>query len=259
MALLEMNYYSEALKCVVPVSVILPEIPKNNPGAGAPDVESYKTLYLFHGLSGDHTVWMRRSNIERYAGKYNIAVVMPEVARSWYTDTCYDIKYFTFVTEELPAVCRSYFKGMSAKREDNLVAGLSMGGYGAVKAALTCPEKYFACASLSGSLDITRKGRTCNLPEWRAIFDFNMQSPMELEGTDHDLYALARRRKAEGAGFPKFYLWCGTEDALLNVNREYHALLCELGVEHTYEESEGDHSWHWWDMHIQDALENLLG
>ena len=149
MALIQMNYYSEAIKCVVPVNVILPEIPKRDPGVGAPEVESYKTLYLFHGLEGDHTVWLRRSNIERYAAKYNLAVVMPEVGRSWYTDTCYGIKYFTFVTEELPKVCRSYFKGMSAKREDNLVAGLSMGGAGCMKIGLANPDKYAAIGCLS--------------------------------------------------------------------------------------------------------------
>ena len=156
-------------------------------------------------------------------------------------------------------MCRSCFKGMSEKREDNLIAGNSMGGYGAVKAALHHPDKYFACASLSGSLDITRKGRTCNLQEWRAIFDFNLQDPMELEGSFHDLFAEARRKAEAGVELPKIHLWCGTEDPLINVNRNYRDLLTELGVEHTYEESEGDHSWHWWDMHIRSALKNLLG
>jgi len=258
MAFFEINYYSKALNCSVPVSVILPEIPKLEFGVGAPNVESYKTLYLFHGLSSDHTAWLRRTSIERYAADYGIAVVMPEVGRSWYTDTCYGAKYFTFVTEELPVVCRSYFKGMSDKREDNFVAGLSMGGYGAVKAALHCPDKYFACASLSGSLDITRKGRALNLEEWRAIFNFDLQAGSELEGTVHDLYHLTRMKKEEGIEFPKFYFWCGTEDILIRINREYRDLLVELGVEHCYKESEGNHSWKWWDLHIQDALRVLL-
>ncbi len=260
MALIHMNYYSEAIKCMVPVNVLLPEIPKRAPGVGAPEVESYKTLYLFHGLEGDHTVWLRRSNIERHAAKYNLAVVMPEVGRSWYTDTCYGIKYFTFVTEELPKVCRSYFKGMSAKREDNLVAGFSMGGYGALKAAIHCPDKFFGCVSLSGALDITRKGRDqAMLPEWRAIFDHNLRSTLDLEGSEHDLYALTRKRKAEGVEFPKLYLWCGTEDTLIGVNRQYRDLLEELEIEHIYKESEGDHSWPWWDLHIRDGLKCLLG
>ena len=260
MALIQMSYHSKAINCMVPVNVILPEIPKTLPGVGAPEVESYKTLYLFHGLGGDHTVWMRRSNIERYATKYNLAVVMPEVGRSWYTDTCYGIRYFTFVTEELPNVCRSYFKGMSAKREDNLVAGYSMGGYGALKAALHCPDKFFGCISLSGALDITRKGRDHQtiLPEWRAIFDHNMQFLSELEGSEHDLYATTRRRKAEDVTLPKLYLWCGTEDFLITANRQYRDLLEELEIAHIYKESEGDHSWPWWDLYIQDGLKCIL-
>jgi len=259
MALLELNYYSKALKSSTVVNVILPERPKNEKGAGRNPDEPYKTMYLFHGLSGNHTDWTRKTCIERYAAEYNLAVVMPNVNRSWYTDTCYSAAYFTFVTKELPEVCRSYFSGMSHKREDTIVAGLSMGGYGAVKAALTCPETFGHCASLSGSLDITRKGRACELQNWRAIFDFAMETPLELEGGPHDIFALTRKNRAEGIPFPNLYLWCGTEDVLIRTNREYHVLLEELGVAHGYEESEGDHTWPWWDIHIQDALRYLLG
>jgi len=260
MALIQMNYYSKAIKCMVPVNVILPETPRSASEAGAPEAESYKTLYLFHGLGGDHTVWLRKSNIERYAATYNLAVVMPEVGRNWYTDTCYGINYFTFVTEELPKVCRSYFKGMSAKREDNLVAGYSMGGFGALKAALHCPDKFMGCIALSGALDVAGTGRDRQiLPEWRAIFDHNMQSLLELKGSENDLYAMTRRRKAEGITLPKLYLWCGTEDFLITSNRQYRDLLNELEIEHIYKESEGNHSWQWWDQHIQDGLKCMLG
>ena len=254
----EMNFYSKALTQTVTVNVLLPEKKKTEDGVGVVD-GTYKTLWLLHGLSKDHTAWLRRSNIERFAEDYGIAVVLPEVGRYWYTDTSNGEKYFTFITEELPTMCRGCFKGMSDKREDNLIAGNSMGGYGAVKAALHHPDKYFGCVSLSGALDVTRKNRVCNLPEWRAIFGFDLQDPMELEGSFHDLFAEVRRKAEAGVELPKMYLWCGTEDTLIKINRDYHALLTELGVEHTYEESEGDHSWHWWDMHIQSGLRNLLG
>lgn len=259
MALLELHYYSEALKSHTTVNVILPECPRKGEGVGMIPAGQYKTLYLLHGLYGNQYDWIRRTRIEHYAAQYDLAVVMPAVHNSWYADTCYGVDYFTFVTKELPEVCRGYFRGMSAKREDNLVAGLSMGGYGALKAALSCPETFGSCAALSGSLDITRKGRTCDLPNWRANFDFSMESPLELEGGPNDLFALARKNHAEGVPFPKLYMWCGTEDALVGVNREYHAMLEEMGVPHCYEESEGDHSWPWWDLHIQSALQYLLG
>ena len=185
---------------------------------------------------------------------------MPEVDRSWYTNTQYGVNYFDFVAKELPEVCRGYFKGMSDKREDNFVAGLSMGGYGAAKVALTYPEEFGGFVSLSGSLDITRKNRSINLPEWRSIFNFNMESGLELEGTEHDVYEIVRRNYKEGKKFPKMYIWCGTEDepGLLKTNQVFHSLLNELGIEHFYKESEGDHSWKWWDMHIQDGLRYLF-
>lgn len=257
MALFEMHYYSKALQQRVTLNVLLPEVAKKSAEVGAPE-GIYKTLYLYHGRTGDYSDWMRRSCIEQYAAKYGLAVVMPGVGRSWYTDTAYGENYFTFVTEELPKVCRSYFRGMSARREDNLVAGLSMGGYGAVKAALSCPEKFSGCASLSGALDITRKNRPYWIEEWRGNFGFDLKDAAELEGSCHDLFALARKNKEAGLSFPKLYLWCGTEDSLLATNRAYDALLTQLEVEHVYEESEGDHSWKWWDLHIQDALRYLM-
>ena len=255
MAFLEMRYYSEALRRRIAFNVLLPEMPKKDKGAGLPNVESYKTLYLFHGLSGDCSDWIRKSGIELYAEKYGIAVVMPSVERSWYTDTQYGEKYFTFVTEELPGVCRSYFRNMSDKREDNFVAGLSMGGYGAIKAALSCPEKFGGCASLSGGLDIVEIGKYLDIQAWRALFDYELKSREELGGTEHDLFELARRIKASGKELPRMFLWCGTEDYLIELNRKFHKTLEELELPHVYRESEGNHSWKWWDMHIQDALE----
>ncbi len=258
MALLEMNVRSHALGMNVTVNVILPERVSTDPLGGAPE-GTYKTLYLFHGLGGNHSDWVRRTAIERYAAQYSIAVVMPGVCRSWYTDSVYGAKYFTFITEELPQICRSYFKGMTDRREDNLIGGLSMGGYGALKAAMTYPERYCGVISLSGALDITRKNRPCNLPEWQSIFDFAMASPEELEGTKHDLYAITREAVEKGAVMPDIFLWCGTEDGLIHNNRAYRDLLTQLGVSHTYTESEGNHSWLYWDMHIQPGLQALLG
>lgn len=253
MATLEFHFYSKALKRVTTVNVILPEVHKHAEGIGNPG-GTYKTLYLLHGLSGDHTNWLRKASIERYANEYGIAVVMPNAGRSWYTDTAYGEKYFTFVSEELPAICCSYFKGMSDKREDNWIAGLSMGGYGAMKIAMTYPEKYCGCATLSGALDIVRENRARNLEEWRALFGYDLQDFAELNGSKHDVYALVAKNHKEGKPFPKLFVWCGTEDELICNSRRLKAQLDELGIEHYYAESEGDHSWKWWDLHIQEVL-----
>lgn len=257
MAFFEFRYFSKAIRTGVTVNVLLPEIDKKEEGCGASNV-TYKTLWLLHGLNGNQNSWIENTAIERYARTYKIAVVMPCADRSWYTDTAYGAKYFTFIAEELPEVCRSFFKGMSEKREDNIVAGLSMGGYGALKIALTYPERFGYVASLSGSLDITRKGRTCNLEEWRGIFGFDLKSPLELENTPHDLFYLTRENKKNARPFPKTYLWCGTEDALITVNRSFRDLLTDLAIPHLYEESEGTHNWKYWDAKIMGALDYLL-
>jgi S-formylglutathione hydrolase FrmB len=133
-----------------------------------------------------------------------------------------------------------------------------MGGYGAVKLALSYPEQYGTCISLSGSLDITRKGRPCNVNEWRSIFGFDLHSPLELEGSRHDLFALASNNKEKDLPFPDLFLWCGTEDSLIEVNRCFDRHLSALGVDHTFITSEGNHSWKWWDLHIQNAIDWML-
>ncbi len=155
MALIECNFFSEALGLSCSMNVILPQsvgkgmIGMKETGAGsAPPV-----LYLLHGMSDDHTIWLRRTSIERYAAPLGLAVVMPAVHRSYYTDMHEGGAYWTFVSEELPRIVESLFK-VSADPRDRFVAGLSMGGYGAAKLALRRPDFFAAAASLSGAMDI---------------------------------------------------------------------------------------------------------
>lgn len=258
MAFIELHYHSDTLKTAVSVNILLPEKAKTLIGMDGKQEGKIKTLYLLHGLSDDHTIWMRRTSIERYAIEKGIAVVMPNVGRSWYVDTAYGAKYFTFVTEELPQVCRKYFNGMSDRPEDNYVAGLSMGGYGAIKIALRCPEKFGGCASLSGALDVFDARRLKIWDEWQGIFGADLQDPAQLLGTEHDVFALAQQYDSGSYPYPKMYMWCGTEDALIKINRQFRDHLTQLEIPHTYKESEGNHSWKWWDLHIQDALNFLL-
>ncbi|HUZ18351.1 MAG TPA: alpha/beta hydrolase-fold protein, partial [Spirochaetia bacterium] len=157
MALLECNFYSESLSLSTSMTVILPQnttsqIGMKNVAAGS----RHKTLYLLHGLSDDHTIWARRTSIERYVAPLGLAVIMPAVGRSFYTDMKHGGAYETFVADELPAIAGEFFP-LSAKREDTYIAGLSMGGYGAFKLALNHPERYCAAASLSGVLDLMKR------------------------------------------------------------------------------------------------------
>ena len=258
MAFLEMKIFSDALGHGVSVNVILPqrgEVPVNVDENGE---ATYKTLWLLHGLSDDHTAWARYTSIERYADERGIAVVMPYGGRSWYTDAEYGEKYFTFITDELPRICRQMFRGMSAKREDNMIAGLSMGGYGAMKAALTYPERYMGCTALSGAFDIAYMAEHLVPAEAKHIFG-EMASPEELYGTCHDVFHLARVAVAEGRELPTMYVWCGEDDFIFDSSKKMHAVLEELGVEHIYETSEGNHSWFFWDKFIQMGLHYMLG
>lgn len=242
MAFLQMNFRSEALRQGVTVNIILPE----NRGK-----DKFKTLWLLHGLSDDNTTWMRKTSVERYALEYDIAVVMPCVDRSWYTDTANGRNYFTFVTQELPKLMAHYFKGYRSDKEYNLIMGLSMGGYGALKATFTYPEKYGFCASFSGALDIACQNTTFDLNEWRGIFGFELNCAADLKGTKHDLFALAKESK----DLPYIYMWCGTEDFFIDVNRKFSAHLSELGINHTFNTSEGIHFWNYWDIHLKNALD----
>src|SRR5262247_490501 len=154
MALMHCHFFSQVLGLMSTMSVILPDpLPTETRATLASQRPRYPTLYLLHGMSDDHTVWQRRTSIERYVAGRNLAVVMPAVHRSFYTDSLTGQRYWTFISEELPALARHFFP-LSTRRAETYVAGLSMGGYGAFKLALTYPERYAAAASLSGALDV---------------------------------------------------------------------------------------------------------
>jgi len=211
------------------------------------------TLYLLHGLSDDDTIWLRRTSIERYVAPLGLAVVMPQVHRSYYSDMVNGNRYWTFLSEELPKIARSFFP-LSDKCEDNFVAGLSMGGYGAMKWALSKPQQFAAVASMSGALDVvTRVSRRVEKYEhgdlWSQVF-----GDRGVKGTPSDLFWLLNELTNSESKIPKMYQCCGTEDHLYQENLKFRAACEELGVDLTYEEGPGGHDWAFWDKKIQDVL-----
>ena len=252
MIVTEVKFFSNVLALRSTMNVILPQRP---PEALGTPLKKYPVLTLLHGYTDDHTAWTRWTSIERYAEKYNLAVVMPAVHNSFYTDMVHGGKYFTFVTEEVPAVTRDLFP-LSATREDNFVAGLSMGGYGAFKLALTCPEKYAAAASLSGAVDMRESvkehddpGNAAWLENMRDIFGDLDKFP----GSPHDLFALAQK-VSQSKVKPRLFQYCGTEDFLYTDNIRFRDFIRPLGFDYTYEETPGDHAWGYWDAMIQKVL-----
>ncbi|MEK4457907.1 MULTISPECIES: alpha/beta hydrolase [Paenibacillus] len=254
MALIQCQFYSEVLGLSTSMNVILPQATRSQIGLeGKQGTGSHPTLYLLHGLSDDDSTWLRRTSIERYVASLGLAVVMPQVHRSFYTNMEQGAAYWTFISEELPALARSFFP-LSDKREDNFVAGLSMGGYGAFKLALQHPERFAAAASLSGVMDLhasrTDPMQNAMSPaEWLNIF-----GPDEIRGTDHDLLELLQRHAALGTSLPRLYQCCGTEDFLYKGNQAFRETCNTIGVPLTYEEGPGAHEWGYWDAKIQDVL-----
>jgi putative tributyrin esterase len=250
MALLQCAFSSEVLGQQVPCWVILPR-PTTKDGKLIEEPRDYPVLYLLHGMSDDHTIWVRRTSIERYVANMNIAVVMPAAGRTFYTDMAVGPRYETFMAEELPSLVKAWFP-ISEKREDTHVAGLSMGGYGAIKLGLTYPDRYATAASLSGALDVVRLVAVEERqPELAHIFgDLD-----KLKNSPHDLLHLARQVAQSNGPKPRLFAWCGTEDFLYEDNVAFRDEVEKLDMDFTYSEGTGDHSWEYWDEHIQDVLE----
>ncbi len=252
MALMHVDFFSNVLGMCVQADVIIPQKTSGQIGMEGKAAETYPTLYLLHGMSDDHTIWQRRTSIERYVSDMGLAVVMPTTHLAWYTDTQYGLRYFTYISQELPEICRSFFKGMSDRREDTFAAGLSMGGYGAFKLGLAASDTFSAVASLSGGLNIaslkSRHG------ERSPLFEGVFGDLDKMEGSENDLFYLAEKLKKSGKPLPKMYQWCGTEDFLYQDNLKMRDHLRKLGYDLTYEESPGDHQWKYWDEKIQTVL-----
>ena len=250
MACTEFHCYSRVLDIDVTVSVILPEVKTMLEQDGKP----LPTLYLLHGLSDDHTHWIRQTRLEFYARRYRLAIVMPCVNRSFYTDMKHGAKYFTFVSEELPKVMELYFP-LSHEREERFAAGLSMGGYGAMKLGLLCPEKYAAVASLSGAVEMEAdffrhsvQKDDAFLRELTDIF-----GPFEeFMQSDNCLTRVAERLDPVKA--PQMYMACGTADFLFDSNEDFVRRFGEkFSIRYDTEEGAA-HTWDFWDRQIEKVL-----
>lgn len=256
MAHLTVDFFSNILGKCMTMEVLLPQSTTTQIGMnGTDNKDTYPVLYLLHGMSDDHSIWLRRTSIERYVSELGIAVVMPNADLSFYTDMKIGGRYWTYISEELPSICRGFFPRISPRREDTFAAGLSMGGYGAMKLGLRCPERFSAVASLSGCLDIVstvKRRELANDVYWHSLFG----SVEELRGSDDDLLALAE--KTATCKLPLLlFACCGTEDFLYQDNQNAVARIRELGLNLTFEEGPGGHTWEFWDQWIQRILEWL--
>jgi putative tributyrin esterase len=246
MALLKIEYYSEVLGMNRPVNVLYPEASKT----GVENATDIPVLYLLHGMSGNENSWLNRSGIDRLVRASNLAVVMPSTDLGFYTNTKYGMNYFDAIALELPKVIHNFFPNLSTKREKTFIAGLSMGGYGAVKLGLAT-DHFSYVASLSGALDFERVAQeVAQKPEyWHGIFG----SMEEFENSDNNLLVLAKQTLQR----PKIYAWCGEQDFLFEGNNQMAVELKKLGFDITYETSAGKHDWYYWTQKIDRILDWL--
>lgn len=238
------------------INVILPQATASQVGMkGRSRGDRHPVLWLLHGRSDDHTIWMRRTSIERYVAELGVAVVMPNVHLSWYQDMAMGPRYFTYLAQELPALCRQFFP-LSDRREDNFIAGLSMGGYGAFLHALRHPENYAAAASLSGALDVAahlNQRLDEGAPGYYGI-EAIFGDPTQIAGSKADLFALTAKAQQSGVELPALYACCGTEDFLYAANQRFRQHAATIGLALDYEEGPGAHDWAFWDQWIQRLL-----
>lgn len=249
MAFINIKFMSEVLGRQSDINVIVPQ--KRTQGQigieNKAEGNEYKTLLLLHGLSDNNTIWQRFTSIERYAIEKGIAVIMPSADRSFYTDMKYGDNYFTYISEEVLAVARQFLP-LSEKREDNYVAGLSMGGYGALKIGLKKPDKFIAAAGLSSVADVEK---------FLSEHSTNLKYPIFGDGpipASENLFCLAEEcNKSEIK--PRIYMGEGLQDFMYEDNIRLKEKFESLDFDFTYRESKGDHCWKFWDEYIQYVLE----
>ena len=251
MALITCDFFSEALERGTSMTVILPQPTQEQIGVtGAVQEGPPRLLYLLHGLSDDHTAWLRYTSIERYAAARGFAVVMPAVDRSFYANEARGHAYWDYVSEELPQVVGRFFR-VSGEPADTFVAGLSMGGYGALKLAVTFPERYAGVASLSGVADIRQLADRLDRAEivervFGGVF-----------GPEDDLFGLLAT--VDPATAPRLYVGCGTEeDRLMPPNERFVEEARTRGLDVTSDFRPGVHEWGLWDAQIEDVLDWMV-
>lgn len=255
MALIHCDFFSEVLGLSMSMNAILPQDTRHQVGMVGRTLPGKKPcLYLLHGLSDDHTTWIRRTAIERYVAGRGIAVVMPAAHKSRYADLTSGERYWEYISDEVPRLARLFFN-LSDKREDNLVAGLSMGGHGAFKLALNFPERYAAAASLSGTLVTHWEHLT---PKRSQYFERCYGSERLFKKSVSDLPWQLKKLAQTPGPRPRLYQACGSDDPARPNNREFRELSKQLGIDLTYEEGPGGHEWSYWDTQIQKAIDWMM-
>lgn len=256
MATIQMSYYSTCLDRIVPVTAVIPL----DAGPGAKVRRgAFPSVYLLHGYSGFCTDWLYGTRVAELAARYGVALFFPSGENAFYlNDEGTNDRYADQIGRELVEITRRLFP-LSDKKEDTVLAGFSMGGYGALRNGLWYDDTFgsifaLSCALVTDQLAALKPGEEQglkrNLEYYRRCFgDF-----AALAGSDKDVEALARRYADKQGALPQIYLACGTEDPLVEVNRKFARCMQALPGRTLYEEWPGAHNWDFWNAAIEKAL-----
>ena len=257
MAVFNCNYYSNVLARNVSFMVSIPEEEKDNSFRN--EKGKYKTLYVLHGGLEDCTSWIYKSSVVRYASDRGVSVVSVSYENSYLCDLRTGQSYWTWMTTDFIPYVRSIFP-LSDERQDNMVAGISMGGYSAAKLALRCPDLFGGLAILSGAVDTgdELKGEKDPMNFMNPFFLDAFGSTEKYLGSENDVVHLLRELAKNPERLPKIYHCCGTEDRLYRDNCLYKDLAVSLGANVVWEEKSGQHTWEFWDSCIENALDALI-
>jgi putative tributyrin esterase len=236
----------------MPYRIILPER-YSTPNSS----ERFPVVYLLHGLTGHYNNWTDKTRIARLPESANFIIVTPEGEDGWYTDSSAKPvdKYESYIIQELIPEIDKKFR-TTADREHRVIAGLSMGGFGAMKFGLKYPEMFVLAGSFSGAIGaaaITEKA-------FPGAIGKSVTAIFGPEGSEarkaNDPFAIVRNATPEKIrSFPFLYLDCGTEDFLFKNNRDFVSLLLEKNVPHEFRQLPGAHNWTYWDAQIEELLQ----
>jgi S-formylglutathione hydrolase FrmB len=216
------------------------------------------SLILLHGLTGTDTDWLYGGVAQEMSKQYNLAVFMPTAGNFFYLDRGYDGgNYASFIGDELPNYIRKTF-GYCQTRETTIIAGLSMGGFGAIHTALAFPETFSSCIGVSSALVVrgigeNGKGNDDVLPDLMVMDIFG--DPADLLMSDKNPEVLYRQLKANGTKIPGIYFAIGTEDSLYGCNQDFRYFLEKENADFFYEEGPGEHNWDFWNTYLPKGIE----
>jgi S-formylglutathione hydrolase FrmB/lysophospholipase L1-like esterase len=238
-------HYSQTLGRETTFTVVLPSM---DSGKGETS-SSLPVLYLLHGYGGNHRDWVDRTRLSDWVAQHRLIVVLPDGAHdSWWLNSPLrpQSQVEDYLTTELPALVEGRWSARK-DRAGRAIAGLSMGGHGALVTATRHPDRYASASSLSGILDLRVYPNRWGLP---TLLDTTSRTVL-LQASFVGVLEQLRQNPA-----PAIFFDCGTSDTLATeANRRAHEMLTNRGIHHQWQERPGTHNWEYWNEHLQAHLD----